>query len=75
MTPAEMMAKVVSPIDVPNCAIVLNTAPARPCVLGVNASVIMRFATVKITIYGLSVDSQMARRKKAYHLPREDQAA
>lgn len=44
------MAKIVNPIEVPNCAIVLKTAPARPCVFGVKASVMMRFAIVKITI-------------------------
>jgi hypothetical protein len=50
VAPAEMMAKIVSPIEVPNCAMVLNTAPARPCVLGVKASVMIRFAIVKMTI-------------------------
>lgn len=49
MTPAEIMAKMVNPIDVPNCAIVLNTAPASPCVLGLKESAMIRFATVKIT--------------------------
>ena len=43
------MAKMASPIEVPNCATVLNTAPARPWVLGVKASVIMRFAIVNMT--------------------------
>lgn len=44
-----MMAKTVRPMDVPNCAIVLNTAPARPCVLAEKESAMIKFATVKIT--------------------------
>lgn len=50
VTLAAIMAKVVRPIDVPNWAIVLNTAPARPCVLGEKESAIIRFATVNITV-------------------------
>jgi len=49
VTPAEMIAKMVNPIEVPNCAIVLNTAPASPCVLGLKESAMIRFATVKMT--------------------------
>lgn len=49
VTPEEMIANVVRPIDVPNCAIVLKTAPARPCVLAVNESAMIKFATVKMT--------------------------
>lgn len=48
-----MMANKVSPIDVPNCATVLNTAPARPCVFGENESAIIKFATVKMAKYNL----------------------
>lgn len=44
-----MIAKIVSLIEVPNCAMVLNTAPVRPWVLGVKTSVMIRFTIVKIT--------------------------
>lgn len=50
VTLAAMMAKVVRPIDVPNWAIVLKTAPASPCVLGEKESAIIKFATVNITV-------------------------
>lgn len=51
VTPEEIIAKMVSPIDVPNWAMVLKTAPARPCVFGENESAIIRFATVKMTMH------------------------
>jgi hypothetical protein len=50
VTLEEIMAMVMIPSEFPNCATVLKTAPARACVCGENASVIMRLATVKITI-------------------------
>lgn len=57
----------VSPIDVPNCAMVLKTAPARPCVFGEKESAMMRFATVKMTIRML-VCSGGAVEEQFYHL-------
>lgn len=39
------------PIEAPNCATVLNTAPARPWVSLGKARVVIRFATVKITVF------------------------
>lgn len=46
---AEMIAKAVNPMDVPNWAMVLNTAPARPWVFGLKESAMTKLATVKIT--------------------------
>lgn len=51
VTPAEMIMKMVRPSEVPNSAIVLKTAPARPRVWGVNASATIRLAMVKITLW------------------------
>lgn len=48
-TDEEITAIIAIPIDVPNWAIVLKTAPARAWVLVGNESVITRLATVKIT--------------------------
>jgi hypothetical protein len=50
VTLAEIIAKAVSPMDVPNCAMVLNTAPARPWVFGLKESAMIKLATVKITL-------------------------
>jgi hypothetical protein len=46
----DMTAVTAIPIEVPNCETVLNTAPARACVVGGNTSVITRLATVKIAV-------------------------
>lgn len=51
-----MIANKVSPIDVPNCATVLNTAPAKPWVFGEKESAIIKFATVKMAKYDLKKD-------------------
>ena len=50
-----MIAAMVMPMEVPNCETVLNTAPARAWVLVGNTSVIIRFATVKMTSLVLSL--------------------
>jgi hypothetical protein len=50
VTLADMIAKSVRPMDVPNWAMVLKTAPASPWVSGEKTSVMIKFATVKITI-------------------------
>lgn len=50
VTLADMIAKSVRPTDVPNWAMVLKTAPASPWVAGEKTSVMIKFATVKITI-------------------------
>jgi hypothetical protein len=56
VTLAAMTAVTVRPIEVPNWATVLKTAPARACVVGGKTSVIIRLAIVKITdLRGVSI--------------------
>ena len=50
VTEEEMLAVIASPRELPNCARVWNTAPARAWVLSGKAEVITRAATVKSTV-------------------------
>ena len=49
VTADEMLAMMASPKELPNCARVWNTAPARACVLSGKAEVMTSAATVKRT--------------------------
>jgi hypothetical protein len=60
-------------MDVPNCAMVLNTAPARPWVFGLNESAIIKLATVKITAQRVSDIAFQSNHGNDYHLPKEVQ--
>lgn len=50
----DMIAMMAIPMEVPNWATVLKTAPARAWVCGGKTSVTMRFAIVKMTMFNLS---------------------
>jgi hypothetical protein len=51
VTLLEIIAITARPIDVPNCATVLKTAPASAWVCAGKASVIIRLAIVKMTAF------------------------